>query len=90
MNLNLECKESIIELITYLEKLNYNEYDNSDIAHFESKDTKTNKLVLLTLYKKPDPVKLSINVKSDEETGKDYALFDKYGNRIENLIEGEY
>lgn len=90
MELNIESKESILNLINYLEQQNTTELDNSEIAHFESKDYNTSKLVLLTLYKNPNPVKLSINVQSNLENEKLYALFDSYGERIENIVEGEY
>lgn len=90
MELNIESKESILELINYLDQQNTIELDNSEIAHFESKDYDTNKIVLLTLYKNPNPVKLSINVQGNFENDKFYALFDNYGERIENIVKGEY
>ncbi|MFW2451771.1 hypothetical protein ACN0TX_12040 [Staphylococcus cohnii] len=90
MKLNIESKESILELINYLDQQNTIELENSEIAHFESKDYDTNKIVLLTLYKNPSPVKLSINVQGNFENDKFYALFDNYGERIENIVEGEY
>ncbi|WP_251522108.1 hypothetical protein [Staphylococcus sp. Marseille-Q6910] len=84
MEFNPNEPKDVLSLIKQIEEQEGD--DIQDVATFESYDYETERPIVITYYKRADPVKLKINIHIHQDDVPRVAIFNDEGRRIEHEV----